>query len=115
MQMFRNYDGKKSGFGETSVRATTPNADDISAFAATRKADGALTIVVVNKKLSEGEAKNTSVALDVKNFKAKGTAQTWQLTAENQIKKLTDSKVQNAKLTATLPNGSVTMFVIAAA
>jgi hypothetical protein len=52
--MYRNYDGKKNGFGETSVRATVPQSDEVSAFAALRKADGALTIVVVNKKLSEG-------------------------------------------------------------
>jgi hypothetical protein len=75
MQMYRNYDGKKNGFGETSVRATAPNADEVSTFAALRKADGALTVMVVNKKLSEGNATSTPVALEVKNFKAKGTAQ----------------------------------------
>ncbi|HEX8235548.1 MAG TPA: glycoside hydrolase family 44 protein [Abditibacteriaceae bacterium] len=115
MQMYRNYDGKKNGFGETSVRATAPNADEVSAFAATRKADGALTIVVVNKKLSEGDTTSTRIALNVKNFKAKGAAQAWQLASENQIKKLTDAKLQNGKLAATVPNGSVTMFVVAAA
>ncbi len=115
MQMYRNYDGKKNGFGETSVRATVPNSDEVSAFAALRKADGALTIVVVNKKLAEGDATSTQVSLDMKNFKANGVAQVWQLTAENQIKQLADAKLQNGKLTATLPNGSVTMFVVAAA
>jgi hypothetical protein len=59
MQMFRNYDGKKNGFGETSVRVAAPNSDEVSAFAALRKADRALTIVVVNKKLAEGDAKST--------------------------------------------------------
>jgi hypothetical protein len=115
MQMFRNYDGKKNGFGETSVRVAAPNSDEVSAFAALRKADRALTIVVVNKKLAEGDAKSTQVSLDMKNFKAKGTAQAWQLTAENQIKQLANAKLQNSKLTATLPNSSVTMFVVAGA
>jgi hypothetical protein len=114
MQMFRNYDGKKSGFGETSVRASAPNADEVSAFAAARKADGALTIVLVNKKLSEGDATSTPIALEVKNFKAKGTAQVWRLASDNVIKQLPEAKLQNGKLMTTLPDASVTLLVLPA-
>jgi hypothetical protein len=41
MKMYRNYDGAGSGFGESSVAATTVNADTVAAFAAQRSADGA--------------------------------------------------------------------------
>ncbi len=37
MKMYRNYDGNKSTFGETSVAATTANPDAVSAFAALRR------------------------------------------------------------------------------
>jgi hypothetical protein len=114
MQMYRNYDGKKSGFGETSVRVVAPNPDEVSAFAALRKADGALTIMLVNKKLSEGADASTQMALDVKNFNAKGTSQVWQLTGDNAIKQLPDARVQTGKLMMTLPNSSVTLLVLAA-
>ena len=49
MKMYRNYDGNKSTFGETSVAATAPNPDKVSAFAALRSTDGALTVMVINK------------------------------------------------------------------
>src|SRR5581483_2591088 len=50
-KMYRNYDGQKSTFGDTSVRATVPNPDELSAFASRRSSDGALTVMVVNKSL----------------------------------------------------------------
>ena len=56
MKMYRNYDGNKSTFGDTSVAATAPNPDNVSAFAAQRRADGALTVMVVNKYLSGDDA-----------------------------------------------------------
>jgi len=33
MKMYRNYDGNDSTFGDTSVSATGPNPDNVSAFA----------------------------------------------------------------------------------
>ena len=51
MKMYRNYDGNKSTFGETSVAAAAPNPDTVSAFAAQRRRDGALTVMVINKCL----------------------------------------------------------------
>ncbi len=41
IQMYRNYDGSKSVFGDTSVKATVPNPDTLAAFAAERTSDGA--------------------------------------------------------------------------
>ncbi len=41
MKLYRNYDGNKSTFGETSVLASVPNPDQVSSFAATRAKDGA--------------------------------------------------------------------------
>ena len=49
MKMYRNYDGAKSSFGDTSVSATVANPDQLSAFAAQRSSDEALTVTVINK------------------------------------------------------------------
>jgi len=47
-QIYRNYDGSNSTFGDTSVSASVANPDNLSAFAATRASDGALTVMVIN-------------------------------------------------------------------
>src|SRR5215471_16119019 len=76
MQLYRNYDGKRSTFGDNSVRATAPDPDSLAAFAATRSTDGALTVVLVSKSLSA----STPVSVSLSGFTARSTAQVWQLT-----------------------------------
>jgi hypothetical protein len=108
MKMFRNYDGNKSSFGETSVAATTPNPDTVSAFAAQRATDGALTVMVVSKSPSAGASATISLA----HFAHAGVAQAWQLTAANTITRLADVSISGASFGVTLPAQSVTLFVI---
>jgi len=47
-RIYRNFDGAGAGFGETSVRAASADPSRVSIFAAER-ADGVLTLVLVNK------------------------------------------------------------------
>ncbi len=110
MKMFRNYDGNNSGFGETSVKATAPNPDEVSAFAAVRSSDNALTVIVINK--STGAAATT---LNLSNFASSGMAQVWQLTAANQIVHLPNVGVSGNAVNTTLPPQSITLFVVGAA
>src|SRR5258706_2021 len=49
MKLYRNYDGHGAVFGDTSVRATVTDPDRLSAFAAERGSDHALTAMVINK------------------------------------------------------------------
>ena len=109
MKMFRNYDGNKNGFGDTSVSATVPNPDEVSAFASVRASDGALTVIIVNKV---GTQATTTVNLA--NFVNTGTAQVWQLTAANQINHLSDASISNNQISINLPPQSVTLLVVAA-
>jgi hypothetical protein len=108
MKIYRNYDGNKSAFGDTSVAATVPNPDNLSAFAAIRTNDSALTVMVVNKTLTG----LTPLVLSVTNFANSGTAQAWQLTASNVITRLTDISYTNGVVSNTLPAQSVTLFVL---
>jgi mannan endo-1,4-beta-mannosidase len=51
-KLYRNYDGKKSTFGDTAVAATPADIAKASIYAATdSKRKGALTILVINKDL----------------------------------------------------------------
>ena len=111
MKMYRNYDGNKSSFGDTSIAATGPNPDNVSVFAAERSADGGLTIMVISKYLSG----NTPASFNIANFPHNGVAQVWQLTGANAISRLTDVSFSGNTFGATLPAQSITLFVLSVA
>jgi hypothetical protein len=108
MKMYRNYDGNRSAFGDLSTAARTPDPDTVAAFAAKRSADGAMTVMVINKYLSV----DTPVTITLANFAHRGTAQAWQLTAANTITRLPDIGIGGVSFGVTLPAQSITLFVI---
>jgi hypothetical protein len=110
IQIYRNYDGLKSTFGDTSVSTTVPNPDNVSAFSAVRTGDGALTVMVINKYLTG----STPVTLSLGSFSAGSAAHVWQLAAANSIQPLADIPVTKAALSALLPPQSITLFVVPA-
>jgi PKD repeat protein len=110
IQMYRNYDGAKSAFGDTGVSATVPNPDNVSAFASLRSSDGALTVMVVSKYL----AGSTPATLNLSQFAVGTVAHVWQLTAANAIQQLPDVPISNGAITSQLPPQSITLFVIPA-
>ena len=110
MKIYRNYDGNKSVFGDTSVSATGPNPDQVSVFAAVRSSDNALTAMVINKQI--GVTATTTVTFS--NFLAAGTAHVWQLTSTNAITRLPDLTLSGNTLSNTFPAQSITLLVLPA-
>ena len=108
MKLYRNYDGNRSTFGETSIRTTVPQPDELSAFASLRASDGAMTIMVINKQLTTAQP----VELSLANYFHGGTAQVWQLTAANTITRLADLTFTGNRPATTVPQQSITLFVI---
>ena len=108
MQMFRNYDGANSVFGDISVQASVPNPDNLSAFAAKREKDGALTVMVIAKVLSAA----TPITLTLASFPASGAAQRYQLTSANVIQALPALAWSGGQLADTVPAQSVTLYVL---
>ena len=121
-RMYRNYDGQRSTFGETSVATTVENPDQVAAYTALRGSDGALTVMVINKNLWSAANPNatTSITVNLANFSALGPVQRWQLSATNPnaavqnttITRLGDTSVAGNSFTVTVPMQSVTLFVI---
>jgi hypothetical protein len=109
MKMYRNYDGNKSTFGNTSIGTTTANPDAVAAFAAQRSTDGALTVMVISKYPSG----STPATINLANFAHNGGAQVWQLTAANAINRLADIGISGNSFGVTLPPQSITLFVVA--
>ena len=108
MKMYRNYDGAKSSFGDTSVSATVANPDQLSAFAAQRSSDEALTVMVINKVLSG----STPVAIALNKFEGTGRAHVYQLTSANAIQQLADLTYSRSMLNLSAPAQSITLVVI---
>jgi len=108
IKIYRNYDGNKSTFGDTSIRTLVPNPDNLSAFGAVRTSDGALTLMVINKDLNNATPVNTAIL----NFNAAGPAQRWQITSGNAITRLADISITNNILSDTVPSQSITLYVL---
>jgi hypothetical protein len=108
IKMYRNYDGNKSTFGDTSILTTVPNPDNLSAFSAVRTSDGAMTLMVINKDLNNV----TPITANITNFNAIGTVQRWQLTSVNVINQLANITLTNKVLSDMLPAQSITLFVL---
>ena len=110
IKIYRNYDGKRSTFGDTSIRTSVPNSDVLSAFGAMRSTDGAMTIMVINKQSGSG----ANLALNITNFQAAGAAQAWQLNSSNSITRLADISLAGTTLSTTVPPQTITLFVLPA-
>ena len=110
-KMYRNYDGKKSAFGDTSISAAVPDPDTLSAFAAIRTTDGALTVMVINKAFT---GLTPLSLLEINHFAETNTTQVWQLTSRNSITRLVDIPCRDGTLKSLLPAQSITLFVLPA-
>ena len=108
-KMYRNYDGSHSDFGDQSVSAAAPNVDDVSAFAALRSSDHALTIMIVAKTLSG----DTPVTVSLANFlPSGGAAHRWQLDSGNAITHPADVALSGSTIPLTVPAQSITLLVV---
>lgn len=108
-EIYRNYDGSKSTFGNTSCSDTVANPDDLSSFAAVRSSDGALTVMVINKQTG-----TTPVTLNLQNFSAGSSASVYQISSATQtsISHLANAAISNNAISFTAPSQSITLFVI---
>jgi autotransporter-associated beta strand protein len=108
MKMYRNYDDRKSTFGDTWVSTvSSANPDEFAVFTSERSYDNALTVMVINKQ----PAGTRTVNLDLSNFTHNGTAQAWRLDASNAIMHLADASVSGNSLSTTVPPQTVTIYV----
>jgi hypothetical protein len=85
-----------------------PDPDDLSAFAALRTSDGAMTVMVINKFLT----RTTPLALTLAHFASSGTAKAYQLTSANKIVVLPARPWSSGVLNDTLPPQSITLYVL---
>lgn len=109
MKIYRNYDGNKSAFGDTSVDAVTPDRDRLAAYAAERSGDGAVTVMVINK-----EGASTSLAVNLSGFTPGSSAAVYQISSDSQtsITHRSNVAIASGKIVDTVPARSVTLYVV---
>jgi hypothetical protein len=115
-EIYRNYDGQGSAFGDTSVQTLAshgsgaPLADHFGAYGAVRTADGALTLMVVSKYRSG----DTPILVSLAAVQPGPWAEAWRFTAAGggAVTRLPDVPVGPGGLAATVPPQSVTLFVV---
>ena len=92
MKMYRNYDGNKSTFGDTSVAAAAPNPD--SAGGVRRPAHRRRRADRHGRSTSSCSAAARRRPSTSRTSRTRGTAQVWQLTSANSITRLADVGVR---------------------
>jgi hypothetical protein len=102
-EVYRNYDGANSMFGDTALNSTSANQAQLSVYGAVRSSDNALTIVVINKTYGP-----LTATLSLDNFSSKsGTAQAFLYSNAN-----VNAIVAQPAVTVTPPSGSGTTSTI---
>lgn len=111
-RMYRNYDGAGHGFGETAVQSASADQDSLAVYAAQRSADGALTVMVINKS-----ADTLTSSIGLANFSPRSAASVYRYSPANPaaIEHAADQPVTAGGFTATFPAGSISLFVVPAA
>ncbi len=110
-RMYRNYDGQGGAFGETSLGAASTDQEKLAIYAARRSADGALTLMVINKT---GQAQTSTLTL--KNFNTGTSALVFRYSSANlsAIVHEANQSVSASGFSATYPANSITILVIPA-
>jgi hypothetical protein len=115
-EIYRNYDGAGSGFGDMALVATSGDQSQLSVYGALRTSDGVVTVMVINKSFADQTA-----TLSLANLTAAGPAKVYQYSNLNlsSISALADQAVTppptgstTSTLAATFPAQSITLFVI---
>ena len=106
-KIYRNYDGKDSEFGQTSVHAVSADQGKLSIYAALRT-DQNLTVMVINKT---GE--NLSSTLSLANFSPGAAAKVWRYSSAKLSAIVAEPDVPDGELFTTMyPANSITLLDI---
>ena len=101
-EIYRNYDGADSKFGDKALASTSANQSQLSVYGALRSADQAVTVVVINKTYGD-----LTATLSLDNLAPNGSAQVFLYSNANPA-----AIVAQSSLTVTPPSGGGTASTI---
>ncbi len=109
-QMYQNFDGKLSTYGDTSVAASSPSVEDYSVYASVdSKSSKLLHIMLINKKSTESE-----VTFQIKGTKQYKAGIVYALTKDSAaIGRLNDvDPISDNNVSYTVPGHAVLHFIL---
>lgn len=106
-RMYLNYDGRGSQFGDLSIHSESENSDQVAIFASERQADGAMTVMVLNKSTIPMTSEVVLQGM------TEGTAQVFRYSNANlgAIERLPNVKVADGKFVETFLPYSINLYV----
>jgi len=110
IQMFSNYDGANSMFGDTSTSCEVSNQDVFSAFASQDGEEGLVKLMLLNK--SRTQAIDATVNFIGRFPGKKKITGIYRLTSSNVIESLSLNGLPRGGFPMTLPKQSITLVVI---
>jgi hypothetical protein len=108
-RMYRNYDGAHHAFGDASVRAASADQSTVAIYAARRSSDQALTLMVINKSLTQ--TLTSSIGLSHTESVTRAAVYRYSAADLKAIVRQADQIVNGGSFSATLPASSITLFV----
>lgn len=108
-RVYRNYDGQQHSFGDTSVRATSADQGQVAVYAAQRSSDNALTIMVINKSLTQ--TLTSPITFSSADPITRAAVYRYSAANLNAIVRQPDQLITSGSFSATLPAASITLFV----
>lgn len=105
-KLFTNYDDNGGSFGGTAVFATSTNVDRVSSYAAADETTGRITVLLVNKSVSE----SSIVALQGAHMTGPAALFRYSQAAPDRI--VESPLTLDPAQTLTLPPSSITLLVI---
>lgn len=112
INMFTDYDGQGSGFGDTLVESSSSDRNTVSVYSAvdSDNDDGKLKIIAVNKSVND----DTPIKISLTGEKKYTSAAVYSLYGDStEIRRLDDvEKISDNEFSYTLPALSVTEFVV---
>lgn len=111
INMFTNYDGEGSGFGDTLTESSSDLPEYVSAYSAARSSDGdSFTVIATNRSIHE----QTLADIAIDSEKQYGSAEVYSLYGDTpEIHKQQNiENISGNAFSYTLPPLSVTEFVI---
>jgi len=113
-EMYRNYDGNKSTFGDQALSTTSANQGQLAVYAALRTSDKAVTIMVINKTYGD-----LTEAISLANVNPSGTAMAYLYSNANLAAIVAQPDITlpaptagSTTLSTTFPAQSITLVVI---
>jgi hypothetical protein len=108
-RLYRNYDGQHHTFGDVSVRAASADQSTVAIYAARRSGDNALTIMAINKSLTQTLA--STIALSTTDPITRAAVYRYSAANLNAIVRQPDQIIASGRFSATFPAQSITLFV----